>query len=214
MRVIGVVQDTPQVSVDREVKIEVYIPYTQFRGYFFVPRELVVRTASEPLQLATAVERAVHEVDPDQPVSQARALESVVADALDQRRLQLALFVGFAAVALLLAAVGLFGVLSQVVAQREREFGIRVALGARATDVVRMVFGHALALVLLGTAIGIFGYLALARFLASLLFQVTATDPWTIAGVAVLLTAIALLACVVPAWRATRVDPNVVLRYE
>lgn len=213
MRVIGVVQDTPQVSVDRETKIEVYVPYTQFRGYYFVPRELVVRAAA-PLQLAAAVERAVHEVDPDQPVSQAMALESVVADALEQRQLQSVLFVGFAGIAVLLAAIGLFGVLSQVVAQREREFGIRVALGARTADVLRMVFGHALALVLLGTVIGILGYLALARFVASLLYQVTATDPWTIATVTALLTGVALLACLVPAWRATRVDPNIVLRYE
>jgi len=110
--------------------------------------------------------------------------------------------------------VGLFGVLSQLVAQREREFGIRVALGAQARDVLRMVVGHAMALVLAGTAIGIAGYLALARFLASLLYQVTATDPWMIGGVSVLLAAVALLACAMPAWRATRVDPNIVLRYE
>jgi len=214
MRVIGVVQDTPQVSVERETKIEVYLPYTQFRGYFFVPRQLVVRASGAPLHLAGPVRDAVHAVDKDQPVSQAMTLESVVGDALAQRRLQSSLFAGFALIALLLAAIGLFGVLSQLVVQRMREFGIRMALGAQAGAILRMVLRHALGLVLAGAAIGIMGYLALARFLASLLYQVSGTDPWTIAGVTALLTGVALLACAVPAWRASRVDPGIVLRYE
>lgn len=214
LRVVGVVEDTPQVSVESGAKAEIYLPHTQFRGYFFVPKDLVVRTAGDPLTLAGAVRDAVHAVDKDQPVAQAVTLESVVAGALAQRRMQSALFVGFAAAALLLAAVGLFGVLSQVVTQRTREFGIRMALGAQASDVLRMVMRHALALVLLGSALGILGYLALARFVSSLLYQVTATDPWTIAGVTALLTSVALLACAFPAWRASRVDPNIVLRYE
>jgi len=119
---------------------------------------------------------------------------------------------GFAVIALTLAAVGLFGVLSQLVTQREREFGIRMAMGARTSDVLRMVFRQAFALVLTGTAAGILGYLALSRFISSLLYQVSTTDPMTIAAVTALLTAVALLACLVPAWRAARLDPMVVLR--
>lgn len=214
LRVISVVQDTPQVAVERGAKAEIYLPHTQFRGYYFVPKDLVVRAEGAPLSLAGAVRDAIHEVDKDQPVSQAVTLESVVAGALAQRRLQSVLFVSFASIALLLAAVGLFGVLSQLVSQREREFGIRMALGAKSGDVLQMVFGHALTLVVIGAGIGIAGYLALARFLSSLLYQVTATDPWTIAVVTVLLVMVAVMACVVPAWRATRVDPNIVLRYE
>ncbi len=214
LRVVGVVEDTPQVSVESGAKAEIYLPHTQFRGYFFVPKDLVVRSAGNPLTLAGAVRDAVHAVDKDQPVAQAVTLESVVAGALAQRRLQSSLFVGFAGIALVLAAVGLFGVLSQLVAQRTREFGIRMALGAQAGDVLRMVLRHALALVLLGSALGILGYLALARLVSSLLYQITATDPWTIAGVTALLTMVALLACAFPAWRASRVDPNIVLRYE
>jgi putative ABC transport system permease protein len=214
LRVVGVVEDTPQVSVESGAKAEIYLPHTQFRGYFFVPKDLVVRAAGDPLMLAGPVRDAIHAIDKDQPVAQAVTLESVVAGALAQRRMQSALFLGFAAIALVLAAVGLFGVLSQLVAQRTREFGIRMALGAQAGDVLRMVLRHALALVLLGSALGVLGYLALARFVSSLLYQVSGTDPWTIAGVTGLLAAVALLACVFPAWRASRVDPNIVLRYE
>lgn len=214
LRVVGVVQDAPQVSIERGAKIEIFVPYTQFRGYYFVPKRLVVRAAGDPLLLAGAVRDAVHAADMDQPVSQAVTLESVVGDALAQRRLQASLFVGFAGIALLLAVVGLFGVLSQLVTQRMREFGIRIALGAKARDVLGMVVRHALVLVLTGAALGILGYLALARFLVILLYQVSGTDPWTIVGVTALLTMVALLACVLPAWRAARVDPSIVLRYE
>ena len=211
-RVIGVVQDTPQVSVETQAKIEIYLPHTQFRGYFFVPKDLVVRTEGAPLALAGPVRDAVHAVDKDQPVSQAVTLDAKVAGALAHRRFQSVLFMGFAVIALTLAAVGLFGVLSQLVTQREREFGIRMAMGARTSDVLRMVFRQAFALVLTGTAAGILGYLALSRFISSLLYQVSTTDPMTIAAVTALLTAVALLACLVPAWRAARLDPMVVLR--
>ena len=167
-----------------------------------------------PLSIAAAVRAAVHEVDEDQPVSPAQTLESVLAGAVAERRLQSSLFIGFAVVALLLAAVGLFGVLSQSVAQREREFGVRLALGAQARDVLRLVGGEAAGLVAAGSAVGILGYLWLAGFLAHLLYGVGATDASTIGAVTALLGTVALTAVAIPAWRATRVDPARVLHRE
>jgi putative ABC transport system permease protein len=214
LRVVGVVEDTPQVAVERAAKAEVYLPYSQWRGNFYVPRDLVVRTQQDPMALAAAVRAGVRAVDPGQPVSSAARLDSVVADALAERRLQSGLFVGFAVVALLLAAVGLFGVLSQIVSQRERELGVRVALGARARDVLRLVLGDALRLVAVGSVLGILGYLGLARFLSHLLYGVGATDTATIGTVTALLGTVALASASLPAWRATRVDPASVLRQE
>jgi len=212
LRVVGVVEDTPQVAVERAAKPEVYLPQSQWRGGYFLPRDLVVRTPGDPLALAASVRAVVRTVDPDQPVSKAEPLASVLSAALAARRLQSSLFTGFAAVALLLAAVGLFGVLSQSVAQREREFGVRVALGARARDVLGLVVGSAARLVALGSALGILGYLGLARFVSHLLYGVGASDPGTIASVTALLGLVAVLAAALPAWRASRVDPATVLR--
>jgi putative ABC transport system permease protein len=153
-------------------------------------------------------------VDKDQPLTGIRTMEEVAAAATSQPRFRAELVGVFAVLALVLAAVGIFGVLAFSVGQRAREFGIRVALGARTNDVLRLVLGGALKMTMAGVAIGLIAAAALTRFLATLLFAVQPTDPVTFAGTAALLTAAALAACALPAWRAATVDPAVTLRQE
>ncbi len=168
---------------------------------------VAVRTASNPENFVASVREQVFALDKDQPVSRVRTMSQVVADALAQRRLSMALLGGFAALALVLAAVGIYGVVSYAVSQRMHEIGIRMALGAQPRDILKLVVGRGMMLTLVGVGVGLAGAFGLTRFLESLLFGVSATDPATFAGVA-------LLACYIPARRATRVDPLVALRYE
>jgi len=153
-------------------------------------------------------------VDKDQPVSQIQTMDQVLYQSLVRRRLYVFLLGVFACVALLLAAAGIYGVVSYSVAQRTREMGIRVALGAKRLDVLRLIMLQAAKLALTGELVGILVALAVTRLMASMLFGVTAADPVTFAGVALLLTAVACAACYIPARRATRIDPMVALRYE
>ena len=216
LTVVGVVADVRQMAADEPVKAEMYLPYRQGAAFatFFAPRNLVVRTAGEPTSLVSAVRQAVHEVDPYQPLAGIRTMNEVVSLDTQQHRLGMILLTTFAGLALLLAALGIYGVLSYFVIQHTPEIGVRLALGAQTGDVLRLVIGKGMRLALLGVAIGLAGAFALTRLLQSLLFEVKATDPLTFGLIALLLTLVAFMACYIPARRATKVDPMVALRYE
>jgi putative ABC transport system permease protein len=176
--------------------------------------ELALRTSSDPLSLAGAVGNAVHELDKDQSVANIQTLNQVVSASLAQPRLNTLLLAGFAALALLLAAIGIYGLMSYSVELRTREIGIRMALGAERVDVLRLVVRRGMILALAGAAIGLVGALILARLLSSLLYGVQPSDPPTYVAVLVVLVGMALFASYIPARRATKVDPMVALRHE
>ena len=214
--VIGVVGDMRQMGLDVPPEAELYLPANQLvpSGEFFWPRHLIVRTATEPLVLAGAVRDAIWRIDADQPVSALRTMDEVFDAELANRNTQLTLVGAFAALALVLAAVGLYGVLSYAVAQRTAEIGLRMALGAQHATVVRAVVRGALALACVGLAVGVAGALALTRLVESFLFGVRATDPMTFAAAAVLLLLVTAAAAYLPARRAANVDPMTALRNE
>src|ERR1700752_3976235 len=170
---------------------------------------LVVRTKGDPLSIAGALRNEVRAIDPDQPISAMRPMAEWVDSSVAQPRYRTMLFGLFAALAMILAATGIYGVMSYSVAQRTHEVGVRMALGARRVDVLKLVVGQGMVLTVIGVVIGLLAASALTRVMASLLFGVTAKDPLTFAAVAALLTVVAFIACVVPARRATRVDPLV-----
>ena len=212
--VVGVVGDVQQEALNREQKFELYVPYAQERRGFVAPRDLVVRTAGDPQAVAGAVREAVWSVDKDQPVSNIKTMEQVVGTAVSRERFQTLLLALFATLALVLACVGLYGVISYAVVQRTHEIGVRIALGAKPADVLRLVINQGMALTLIGLVLGVAVSFAVTRVMSEMLFGVTATDPLTFAGVPVVLGVIAFLACYIPARRATKVDPLVALRYE
>jgi ABC-type antimicrobial peptide transport system permease subunit len=176
--------------------------------------DVVLRTAVEPRSLAGVAERVVHGLDPELPVARVATLDEVLARSVSEPRFYAILLGSFAGTALFLAALGLFGVTSYAVAQRTREIAVRIALGARREELMRMVLGRALLLGGAGVAAGLVFALALSRVLSSMLFEVSPRDPLTLAGVAAVLLATALVASFLPARRATRVDPVVALRSE
>jgi putative ABC transport system permease protein len=176
--------------------------------------EVVVRTATDPLSLVNAVRSSVEAVDPDQPVYAVRTMAQYLAESVASRRTTVLLLGAFASLALILAAVGIYGVMAYAVVQRTHEIGVRMALGAARSDVLKLVVRSGLSLALAGVAVGLIAALGLTRLMSSLLFGVRPTDPLTLGGVALLLTGVALVASYVPARRATRVDPTVALRYE
>jgi putative ABC transport system permease protein len=209
--IVGVVGDVRQYGLDAEPKTQVYMPHQQAAiGYV----TLVVRARSDAAALAPTVRQAVHAVDREQPIYNVRTMEDVLATSMASRRLAMFLLGAFAALALALAAVGIYGVMSYSVAQRTHEIGVRMALGARRGDVLRLVVGQGMATALVGLALGVAGSLAAMRLMSSLLFGVSANDPATFGGVAALLAAVALVASWVPARRASRVDPMIALRTE
>jgi putative ABC transport system permease protein len=177
-------------------------------------KNFVIRTASDPLKLIASVQRIVAQADKDQVVFNFKSMEQRLSDVLAPQRFWMRLFGIFAGLAVILAAIGIYGVMSYSVSQRTHEFGIRMALGAHRRDVLRLVMKRGLVLALIGVAIGIGGALALTRLISGFLYGVTATDPLTFAAVALLLTAVALAASYIPARRATKVDPLVALRHE
>ena len=210
--VVGVVKDVRQFELVADPKPQMYLSYVQ--AGFFAPNDLVVRTDLEPLSLAASVRRAVWEVDKDQPVSKIRTMEEIVSESVARQRFSMLLLGVFAALALALAAVGIYGVMSYSVAQRTREFGIRMALGAQPGDVLKLAVGQGLKLVIAGIVIGLGASFLLTRVMASLLFRVSATDPLTFITISLVLVGVALLASFVPALRATKIDPMEALRYE
>jgi putative ABC transport system permease protein len=209
--IVGVVGDTKRQGVDMPVRIESWMPIAQ-RGAGSM--EIVLRTAGDPLALSNAVREAVWSLDKDLPIPSLQTLDHVLSQRVAQQRLNMLLLVLFASVALILAAVGIYGVMSYAVTQRTNEIGIRMALGAQASDVLRMIIWRGMSLALGGVALGLAGALALTRVMRNLLFEVSVNDPLTFIAIAVLLTAVAFLACLIPARRATKVDPMVALRYE
>jgi putative ABC transport system permease protein len=175
---------------------------------------IVVRTANEPLALVSAVRNELQQMDPEQPMAAVSTMDQLLAGTLSRSRFTMLVLGVFAALALVLACVGIYGVIAYSVTQRTQEFGIRMALGANRRDVFRLVFGQGGRLILLGTGLGIVAALIITRLMATLLYGISATDPLTFATVALLLALVALAACYIPARRATRVDPIVALRYE
>ncbi|HJQ32684.1 MAG TPA: ABC transporter permease [Pyrinomonadaceae bacterium] len=209
--VVGVVGDVRHRGLDVDTRPEMFFPHLQTPSRQMT---LVVRTSGDPVALAGPLRERVRELDRDQPVGNVKTMEAWVAESVASRRFSVLLLGVFAAVAAGLAALGLYGVVSYSVAQRTHEIGLRVALGARPRDVLRLVIRQGMALTLLGTAAGLLAALALTRLMSSLLFGVGATDPATFVTVPALLLVVALLACYLPARRATKVDPMVALRYE
>ena len=210
--VVGIVGDTKQGGLDNSESLEqMYVPAAQVP---FAANSILVRTAIGPADTISAITRAVHEIDRQQPVVGAMTLEALIAASYSDRRANMLLLVAFAALALLLAAAGIYGVLSYTVRRRLREIGIRLALGAKVVDVLWMVLSEGMRPTLVGIAIGIVGALALGRLVSSMLYGVRPTDGPTMAAVAALLAVTALLACIVPAYRAIRVHPLDVLRDE
>jgi putative ABC transport system permease protein len=213
--IVGIVGDVKEMGLEAPPKAEMFFPYQQLPAMLWnMPRDLTVRTTGDALSVVTAVRQAVWSVDPAQPISNVRTMEDILSEEVTQRRIAMTLLAAFAALALLLASLGIYGVLSYAVAQRTQEIGIRMALGANGRDVLRLVMSDGMRLAGAGVAIGLGASLALTQLMKRLLFGVSASDPRTLTGVTLLLLAVALVACYVPARRAAKVDPMVALRNE
>jgi putative ABC transport system permease protein len=205
--IIGVAGDVKQFGLDSEPSFDEYLPS-------LAPTYLIVHTAGDPRSLANAVRQAIHTVDADLPVSDVRTMEDVAAESARTRRWTMGLLGAFAGLALALALVGIYGLMAWSVAQRTREIGVRMALGAQTNQVIGMVIGYGMKLSALGLTIGLAGAFAVRRFLASLVFDVSTADPLIYGGAVILMLAVAMLACYVPARRASLVDPLIALRWE
>ncbi|HKQ91364.1 MAG TPA: ABC transporter permease [Blastocatellia bacterium] len=212
--IIGVMADVKRYGLESQAVSEEYHSFLQNAEVMGGNIRLVVRTAGDPMKLVPAVRQQVWTINANMPVVDVMSMEQRVAESLAPRRFQMLLFGAFAALALALAAVGVYGVISHSVSRRTHEIGVRMTLGARPLNVLSMVIGQGMSLALVGVAIGLAASLALARVMAGLLFNVEATDPATFAGVSLLLVGVAFLAAYLPARRATKVDPMVALRHE
>jgi len=211
LEVIGVVGDVRGSGLQRAMEQVVYPPYW-YRGRSAM--SLVVRTAMNPTAIAGAVRAELHKLDPELPVPQFKTMQDIVSASVAERKFQMTLVLAFAGIALVLACLGIFGVVSYTVAQRRGEMGIRLALGATAGNLRGMVVRQGLAPVVAGLACGIAAALAMGRAMEGLLFGVRSTDPWTLAGVSAVLLAVAAAACYLPATRASKADPLNALRYQ
>jgi putative ABC transport system permease protein len=209
--IVGIVGDVKQDGLDQDTTLQTYEPFTQ---QTYSSMTLVVRTASDPTNQTAAIRNQVLSIDKEQPIARISTLEQRVSASVAQQKFSMLLLGVFAAVALVLAVVGIYGVLSYAAAQRTHEIGIRMALGARAGDVLKMVIGQGMRLVLSGVALGLGAALGLTQLMKRLLFGVEAVDPMTYSFIAVLLTLVALFACWIPARRAAKVDPIVALRID
>ena len=207
--IIGIVGDVRHRALGSQPYAAMYVPTYQIGG-----TNLVIRTQGDPANLAAAVRKEVQAIDPDQPVAAVRTMDQWIVRSVAESRYRTGLLGLFAGLALVLASTGIYGVMSYSVTQRTHEIGVRMALGAGRFDVLRLVVRQGMTLVLVGVALGLLGAIALTRVMSTLLFGVTAKDPVTFVAVAALLTLVAFVACYIPAWRATKVDPLVALRYE
>ncbi len=210
--VVGVVKDVRQFELGADPRPQIYLPYSQVG--WFRPGELVVRTEGEPLALADPVRRVIRDLDQDQPLSNVRSMDTIVSGSVGRQRFGMLLLSLFAAMGLVLASVGIYGLMSYSVSHRAREIGIRMALGAQKHDVLRLIMGEGMKLVLIGAGIGLLGAFALTRLMQGLLFGVSAVDPGTFAATFLVLAGVALLACWLPAHRAARSDQIAALRCE
>ena len=220
-QIVGVVGDIRMNRQQRQIGPTVYVPYLQqtprWMGAGYSTRAgmfFVLRTSGNPLSLSTSLRQAVAEVDHNKPVANIRTVEDYLDQQVQYVRLYVMLLSIFGAIAAGLAAIGIYGVMAYSVAERTREIGIRMALGASVRDVLRLIVLQALLLLSVGLILGLAGSFALTRYLKSALYEVTATDPATYIGVSLLLTGVAVIACLVPTRRAVSVNPTVALRYE
>jgi putative ABC transport system permease protein len=207
--IVGVVGDVKSSSLDADASAMMYLPYKQSPRPFV---SFVVRTAANQESLVQPVSNAIYSIDKEQALTDIRTMEQVLAESLSDRRFNMTLLLAFAGVALVLAAVGVYGVMNYTVTLRRRELGIRMALGAATSDVLRLVLGQGLTLTLIGVAAGLIAAFALTRLMASLLYGVTATDYLTFVSVSAVLIGVGLAASYVPARRATKVNPTIALR--
>jgi predicted permease len=213
--IVGVAGDVRQMGLDAPVKAEMYLPIRQMTTQpWFSPRDLAVRTLGDPLSIVAAARQAVHEVDPDQPISNIATMDDVLGDEASQRRMGMILLSGFAVLAVILASLGIYGVLAYFVTQHRNEIGVRLALGATPNRILFHVLSKGIKLTGLGVIIGLVASFALTRLMTSLLFGVKPADPMTFVAVPCLLGLVAMLACWIPARRAAKTDPMVALRYE
>jgi putative ABC transport system permease protein len=209
----GVVKDSAQASLDRGIRPEIYFSLGQLAGQYR-RMNLAVRTNVDPKSTLAAIQSAIREIDKDQPVYQVQTIDELIRESIGTRRFALMILILFAVLALVLAVSGIYGVISYSVTQRTQEIGIRMALGAEAKDVLRLVLGQFMRLTFVGVALGLIAAYALTRLMTTLLFGVTPTDLTTFVAVSISLSLVALIACLIRARRATRVDPLVALRYE
>lgn len=212
--IVGIAADVKRLSLREDPPAEMYVPYTQKVWPSLLTMSVLLRTRQDPAAMATSARQAIYSIDGDMPIANVRTLERIVADSVVQPRFAMLLLAGFGGLALLLASVGMYGVICYSVAQRAREIGVRMALGAQRRDIFGMVLGQGGRIALLGVAIGLAASFVLTRLMNRFLFGVSPTDLLTFAAVSCLLFLVALLACYIPARRATRVDPMDALRYE
>ena len=212
--IVGVVEDTKNAGMDKPAGPELYFQVRQVNQFIGSNVSFVVRGLNDSTPLESSIRNAVRELDPSLPVYNLWTMNEVVSKSMVQPRFLALLLATFSGIALFLAAIGIYGVMAYSVAQRTQEIGVRMALGARPLHVLRLVLGQGLGMLLIGTVIGVAGAFALTRLMRTLLFEVSASDPLTYVSVIGLLTVVALLACYIPARRATKVDPLIALRYE
>ena len=213
--IVGIVADVKQKGLDLPAEPALYTPYLQDeRNHAFAGFNLFVRTIGPPTSLAGSIRALVHSLRPDQPIGLMQTMNDALLRALAPRRLSLVLVTCFAGLALLLSAIGIFGMIGYTVSQRTHEFGVRLALGAKPQTVLQLVLGEGFKIVTTGVFVGIGVAFVLTRFIRSLLYGVGPNDPLAFAVVAVLFTLVAFVACYIPARRASRVDPIIALRYE
>ena len=212
--IVGIVEDTKNAGMDKPAGPELYFAARQVNDFLDSNISFVVRGASDSTPLEGSIRGAVRELDPTLPVYNLWSMDEVVSKSMVQPRFLALLLATFSGIALFLAAIGIYGVMAYSVAQRTQEIGVRMALGARQLHVLRLIFGQSIGMLLIGVVIGLVGAFLLTRWMRTLLFEITATDPLTYVSVIGLLTVVALLACYIPARRAAKVDPLIALRYE